>query len=118
MLLHSLVKKTGTYTYEVQDFNRLEDYIYTGDYLNGVLGLTNAITGTSMFEIGDNVTLINANRTVQTSQISNISGNIITLNSSLTGSTNDLFIFTIESQAPTVVDKNQVYFYDNGQGVL
>lgn len=112
------VKKTGTYTYEVRDFDRLDDYIYTSDYLNGVLGLTNVITGTLMFEIGDNVTLINANRTVQTSQISNISGNIITLNSSLTGSTNDLFIFTIESQAPTVVDKNQVYFYDNGQGVL
>lgn len=113
-----MVKKTGTYTYEVQDVENLEDYIYTGDYLNGISGLTNETTGTKMFEIGDNVTLINANRTVQTSQISNIVSNTITLNTSLKGLNGDLFIFTIESMNPSVKDKNQVYFYDNNEGVL
>lgn len=113
-----MVKKTGTYTYEVQDVENLKDYVYANNYISGISGLTNEITGTTMFEEGDKVTLINANRTVQTSQISNIVSNTITLNSSLTGSNGDLFIFTIESMNPSVKDKNQVYFYDNNEGVL
>jgi hypothetical protein len=110
-----IVQKTASKTFKIIN-GPLSDYVY-GFNTTGLDVLTNVITGEKMFEPGDNCTFISVTRIVTEAVIDTVSTDtIVTVNDF--GSNGNVYIFTIESIITTLEEKNEVYFYDNNEGVL
>lgn len=112
-----LVTKTDTSEYTLSPVGELGDYIYMTNY-SIVSELVNEYTNELMWEIDDNITIIDVNNNITFGVVVDLTHNTFTLNVD-PGSIGDYFYITIERwNSGNIADKNKVYFYDNNLGVL
>ncbi len=121
-----IMKKTGFGEFEFIGDNYLSalDYVSSNAMSNGTLqevtieSLRNPSTGTIIFEVDDEVTMVNVDGSIERPDIETINGNVITFSYDF-GGIGDVYIMSIESNKPfaSLQNKNKAYIYE-GEGVL
>lgn len=111
-----IVSKTASKTFKLLNPTGLSENIYAFD-TTGLDVLRNSVTDTLMFEPGDSCTFYNVNGVVTEAVIDTVSSDTIVTVADF-GTVGNVYVFTIESIVTDIAEKNDVYFYDNNEGVL